>query len=122
MAEIFVRIAAKVKCTEKLHLDFSLTSLASASSFKDILNLLFMFFLFVGEVSPSAATPRCARVCVYPLRGDTPRRPVQFLASINVCPCPSINEGSSPRNAPRRGVRAGFKPSLDQNNENQASV
>jgi len=33
----------------------------------------------VGEVSPYAATPRCARVCVYPLRGDTPRRPVQFL-------------------------------------------
>jgi hypothetical protein len=41
---------------------------------------MFMFFTFVGEVSPYAATPRCARVCAYPLRGDTPRRPVWFLA------------------------------------------
>gem|GEM_PF-3372100 len=34
----------------------------------------------MGEVSPYVSTPRCARVCHYPLRGDTPRRPVQFLA------------------------------------------
>jgi hypothetical protein len=34
----------------------------------------------VGEVSPYVSTPRFAQVCHYPLRGDTPRRPVEFLA------------------------------------------
>jgi hypothetical protein len=46
------------------------------------MNSMFTFAL-VGEVSPSAATPCCARVCVYPLYG-----------------------GSAPRNAPETMCRA----------------
>gem|GEM_PF-3832824 len=42
--------------------------------------MIFKGVFFVGEVSPYAAIPRYARVCVYPLCGDTPQRPVQFLA------------------------------------------
>ncbi len=44
---------------------------------------------FVGEVSPYVSTPRCARVCHYPLSG-----------------------GSSPRNAPTAIVQAIFKETL----------
>ncbi|GEM_PF-6744291 len=45
-------------------------------------------YFFVGEVSPYVSTPRCARVCHYPLRGDTPRRPVEFLAKPDFAPAP----------------------------------
>jgi hypothetical protein len=50
--------------------------MASAKSYIWLFKLIFL----VGEVSPYVSTPRFARVCHYPLRGDTPRRPVQFLA------------------------------------------
>ncbi len=51
---------------------------------------LFLSFFYGGEVSPYAATPRCAWVCVYPLRGDTPRRPVRFLAKQGFAAAPPV--------------------------------
>jgi|GEM_PF-4876546 hypothetical protein len=46
-----------------------------------LINVFLALFIFVGEVSPYAATPCCARVCVYPHNG-----------------------GPSPRNAPTKIV------------------
>jgi len=51
---------------------------------------VFKFFFMVGEVSPYVSTPRFARVCHYPLRGDTPRRPVQFFGETRLCGCPAL--------------------------------
>jgi hypothetical protein len=61
------------------------------SSFQNtLINAVFIRFLFVGEVSPYASTPRCARVCRYPLYG-----------------------GSCPRNAPKTMVQSLIKETLN---------
>jgi len=51
----------------------------------------------MGEVSPYVSTPRCARVCHYPLRGDTPRRPVQFLAKQDFAAALALAHVTPPR-------------------------
>jgi hypothetical protein len=88
-----------------------LASLCSGLSQSRISNDFYALAL-VGEVSPYAATPRCARVCAYPLRGDTPRRPVRFLTYIELCACPRDALSNTKT----------VKKSLEQAKENQASV
>jgi len=44
-------------------------------------------------VSPYVSTPRFARVFHYPLRGDTPRRPVWFLAKQEFTAPPNVMGG-----------------------------
>gem|GEM_PF-7007786 len=43
---------------------------------------MFKLFTFVGEVSPYVSTPRCARVCHYPLSGgqSPPQRPLNVFS------------------------------------------
>jgi hypothetical protein len=64
-------------------MQFYFAALSLQGKRKVVYLAVFKFLFLWGEVSPYAATPRFARVCVYPLRGDTPRRPVQFLAKQN---------------------------------------